>query len=269
MIRKIALTLLFIALTLTVFPALAGSTSINGATTTSSPKVSLPASGCSGLLGATRIATLPFYVDTTGSYNVTFSGGIILFDMLVYQGSFDPAQPSANCIFAENASGDPNYNLDLSANTAYILVAANELTTEFGSFTGSISGPGNVFLGAPSAPQGVDLFIPGDERINHAAWDRAAPVAIYCKAHGIQVWKISRESGRGWSAPSINLSFAAIDEQGIPGERNMLLAEQDGVQLYRLTTGEFQVNVLYEDEYKWYIFVWDQCMPTRSYHLAA
>jgi len=96
-------------------------------------------------------------------------------------------------------------------------------------------------------------------------------VAIVCAAHGIQVRRIDPETGRGIDPPAINLFTEDIEAAGIPTEANLLLAEQDGVALYRLTTGEFQVNVLNANslEYKWFVFVWDQCpVPTHSYHLS-
>ena len=57
---------------------------------------------------------------------------------------------------------------------------------------------------------------------------------------------------------------------GVP-EVNTLIGEGGGVQLYRLTTGEFAVFMHYANEPgKPYIFVWDQCpVPTSAYHAAA
>lgn len=114
-------------------------------------------------------------------------------------------------------------------------------------------------------------FHPGDGRINHAIEDRAAPVAIYCEAHGIQVRRIDPATSIGIDPPAINLFYEEIEVAGVPNEKNLLLTENDGVALYRLTTGEFQVNILNANtyEYKWYIFVWDQCpVPGVWYHLA-
>ncbi len=114
-------------------------------------------------------------------------------------------------------------------------------------------------------------FQPGDGRINHAIEDRAAPAAIYCEAHGIQVRRIDPATSIGIDPPAINLFYEEIEAAGVPNGENLLLAENDGVALYRLTTGEFQVNILNANtyEYKWYIFVWDQCpVPSVWYHLA-
>ncbi|MCB9451344.1 MAG: hypothetical protein H6672_07880 [Anaerolineaceae bacterium] len=129
-----------------------------------------------------------------------------------------------------------------------------------------------TFPDAAVIPSSPDVqFEPGDERINHAIEDRAAPVAIYCEAHGIQVRRIDPATGIGIDPPAINLFYDDIEVAGIPTERNLLLTENEGVALYRLTTGEFQVNILNANpyEYKWYVFVWDQCpVPTVWYHLA-
>ncbi len=128
-------------------------------------------------------------------------------------------------------------------------------------------GEGSPITYAP----GEDIqFEPGDGRLNHAIVDRAAPVAAYCLPHGIQIRIIDPATGVGIDPPAINIFNEEIEAAGIPTEENLLLAENDGVSLYRLTTGEFQVNVLNANslEYKWFVFVWDQCpVPSSSYHL--
>lgn len=128
-----------------------------------------------------------------------------------------------------------------------------------------------VFADAAAAPAENVQFQPGDDRINHAIEDRAAPAAIYCVPHGIQVRRIDPATGIGIDPPVINLFSEDIEAAGVPTGENLLLAENDGVALYRLTTGEFQVNILNANtyEYKWYIFAWDKCpVPSVWYHLA-
>lgn len=145
----------------------------------------------------------------------------------------------------------------------------------------SVGGGIQVFITGPMAFTFPDAavttssdnvqFQPGDGRINHAIEDRAAPAAIYCEAHGIQVRRIDPATSIGIDPPAINLFYEEIEAAGVPNGENLLLAENDGVALYRLTTGEFQVNILNANtyEYKWYIFVWDQCpVPGVWYHLA-
>lgn len=140
-------------------------------------------------------------------------------------------------------------------------LARNPVSIEIGEGT-----PSDAVLGRNNDGQ----FHPGDDRINHAEVDRAAPVAIYCKPHGIQIRLIDSASGIGIDPPAINIFYEDIEAAGIPTDTNLLLEENSGVSLYRLTTGEFQVNVLDANalEYKWYVFVWDQCsVPQNWYHL--
>lgn len=145
-------------------------------------------------------------------------------------------------------------------------------STTNGINTLSIFGPMTfIFPGTEASLHEDESFIPADDRVNHTDKDRAAPVAIYCKAHGIEARRIDPVTSIGIDPPSISLSYEDIEAAGVPATENLLLAENQGVSLYRLTTGEFQVNVLNANtyEYKWYIFVWDQCqVPSRWYHLS-
>jgi LysM repeat protein len=68
--------------------------------------------------------------------------------------------------------------------------------------------------------------------------DPAAPVAIYCRSDGIHVYNVDR-TGRGSLA--FVASYNQINAVGIPSV-NTLIASGGGVGLYRLTSGEFQVN---------------------------
>jgi len=111
-------------------------------------------------------------------------------------------------------------------------------------------------------------FDPGDDRLNRANKDRAAPVAVYCMDWGIEIRVIDYASSRGIDPPAITALTEHIDSVGVP-EVNTLLGDHNGVQLYRLTTGEYAVFTRYANEDKPYIFVWDQCpVPTIKYHAA-
>ncbi len=69
--------------------------------------------------------------------------------------------------------------------------------------------------------------------------------------------------------PAINVGSEAIAVAGVPTEADLLLAEANGVQLWRLTSGEFQVNATYAGENKPYIVVWTGCPASDFYHLAS
>ncbi|MEO8611824.1 MAG: hypothetical protein ABI690_28250 [Chloroflexota bacterium] len=116
--------------------------------------------------------------------------------------------------------------------------------------------------------EGEVQFDPGDDRLNRETKDRAAPVAIYCVDWGIEIRVIDYPTSRGIDPPAITALTEQIDSVGVP-DVNTLLGDHNGVQLYRLTTGEYAVFTHYANENKPYIFVWDQCpVPTKTYHAA-
>ena len=88
--------------------------------------------------------------------------------------------------------------------------------------------------------------------------DVAAPVAIY--EGSIEVYGIDPQTGDGY------LDVRILDEQieavGVPADAPVLLAQGKNhftgidIYVYRLPTGEFQVNTHYADG-KAYIFLWD------------
>lgn len=119
--------------------------------------------------------------------------------------------------------------------------------------------------GQPAAAA-TEFYDPGDGRINREPKDRAAPVAIYCAPAGVRVWLVD---GGELGALVIDLSYEAINAAGIPADQNQLLASNVGVQVWRLTSGDFQVNTVYPEDGKPYVFGWDRCPPTQTYHLAS
>lgn len=107
-----------------------------------------------------------------------------------------------------------------------------------------------------AGPPAMNLF---DGRINnHQGRDVAAPLAIY--TNPLKVYGIDPESGDGWLV--IDISDEAIEAAGIPADEPLLLAQgrnhYTGIEvfLYRLPTGELQINTHYHDG-KPYIFAWD------------
>jgi LysM repeat protein len=86
-----------------------------------------------------------------------------------------------------------------------------------------------------SGPPPAPLSEP-DNRINP---DPVAPVAIYCLPNGIEILTID---GQGNGHFAFRATQNQINAVGIP-TRNTLIAAAGGVGLFRLTSGEFQVNV--------------------------
>lgn len=108
-------------------------------------------------------------------------------------------------------------------------------------------------------------FVPGDARINHRVKDRGAAVAIYCNADGdLSVWSIDPQ-GKGHD--TLTVTAGVIEAVGIPSEaeHHYELAAANvpfgRIALYRLWTGEFQVNApgLNPDS-DMYTFIWTECV---------
>ncbi len=89
--------------------------------------------------------------------------------------------------------------------------------------------PGEQVAGPPA----MNLY---DGRLNNNQLkDVAAPVAIYCTEDTIDVYKIDAETGDGTRI----ISVAQVE--GMP-ESTQLLGSAQGVELYWLDTGEYQIN---------------------------
>jgi len=88
-----------------------------------------------------------------------------------------------------------------------------------------------------------------DGRINPESC--AGPVALYCDDTGLEVWNIDPETGEGSLAFTIDGNFP------MPVS-NTLLKKVGDVELWHLTSGEFQVNAD-QGEGKIYAFVFNGC----------
>ncbi len=115
-----------------------------------------------------------------------------------------------------------------------------------------------------AGPPAMNLL---DGRLNDVQdKDVAAPVALYNTP--LSIFSIDPETGNGWLTFSI--SDEAIEAAGIPVDAPVLLAQGTNphtgmdIFVYRLPTGEFQINTHYADGTP-YVFVWDN--NGSSYHL--
>lgn len=278
-----------LALLLTSFviapTAFAGDVTFSGALDPASASFQRPSSPftgvhhCSGLqtLSAYGYQAFPFYVSADGSYTLTVTAANLAGSsdtfMILYQGSFDPASPLTGCLAINDDGGGalglksqiPNYAL--TANTQYTMVISSFGQNKSGTFSGTISGPGDVMLGlyqppaqdgAPTAPEVFRGFEPGDGRINLQAY---APAAVYCDAANsrVAIYGID-EAGSGYPALFVNeadLPPTPTEEQG-----HLLVAESGNIRLYRMTTGELQVRNGPDADGKEYAFIWDGCPAT-------
>jgi hypothetical protein len=93
-----------------------------------------------------------------------------------------------------------------------------------------------------------------DGRENFA--DAAAEAAIYCTDRGVEVYDLDF-SGDGTLA--FVATFAEIDAVPNPPASNTAIDSSGAFTLYRLTSGELQVNGPPNWEGKSYVFIWDGC----------
>ncbi len=180
MLRKVSFTLLIFALLFIHIGDFQTPTTVHAATTVSwsgtlaSPDPTWDRVNTNCVGPSSRIEwydTQPFYVDATGLYTIdttamTGPNPDNLFAL--YQNSFDPTQPSTNCVRADDDSGGmflaPRIaGVTLTAGVQYILVTTQccDGTTagQEVNYTNQITGVGNITLGqialpGPSVPVG-------------------------------------------------------------------------------------------------------------------
>ncbi len=93
-----------------------------------------------------------------------------------------------------------------------------------------------------------------DGRVNPA--DQAAEAAIYCADTGVAIYDINL-SAEGDLA--LFVPYADVDTVPNPPAENTLIAGGPGFALYRLTSGELQLNGPSDWQGKQYVFIWDGC----------
>jgi hypothetical protein len=113
----------------------------------------------------------------------------------------------------------------------------------------------------------VTWFEPGDNRINRQA---NAYAAIYCDdanqrvtIYGIHspgaqdLGADNPQQGSGF--PALFVSYADLPAIPTAAQGNQLIDQYENIRLYKLTTGELQVNVGPDPEGKEYVLIWDNC----------
>lgn len=129
-------------------------------------------SSCAGLSGVgvgVTYSVQQFSVDTSGAYDVTsVQTGAWDGFLFVYQSAFDPANPLTNCFSANDDGGAGIGTSDilgvaLTAGTQYFAVTTGFAPGDEGAFTNTITGPGNITLGAggPQADLSITKIAPG------------------------------------------------------------------------------------------------------------
>lgn len=154
----------------------------------------------------------------------------------------------------KECGANPYYSSKLSFQAAktgvYTAVAAGY------AGNGDDTGPYILIITVSDNQEESPWFDPGDARINRQAY---ASASIYCDAANGQlvVYDIDAD-GNGVEAFSV--PFA--DLPPTPTDANVLVLQQSGLSLYRLTTGEYQLIGSADAEGKSYVVVWDGCPYT-------
>ena len=101
-----------------------------------------------------------------------------------------------------------------------------------------------------------------DGRLNNSQLkDVAAPVAVYCADGNINIWKINADTGEG------TLIITTPQVEGTPEGGNTELASAEGISLYWLEGGQYQLNApSFEGEL--YSITWEGCDSSTLFHLA-
>lgn len=213
----------------------AGSASVSGTFpaggSPTMPVVFISPPNCTGQ-GASLVQyhAVPFSVDTAGIYTLDLaiaSGNLSLYLMT---SAFNPAAGFPTCLSGDN--NDPiSVSFALAANTTYIAVPIDDSFGQAGgSYTLTISGPGNVYIAGQGGAPSID-----DGRLNK--YDMAATFAVYCSADGFDVYAID-SAGHGHLAIRTTAGeVEAVDASAA----NALIAEGMGIRAFKLTTGEVQI----------------------------
>ena len=122
----------------------------------------------------------------------------------------------------------------------------------------------------PVADVAIPAFDPNDDRLNQAPGNEGEPVAIY--QGSVDVYGIDPMTSQG--VLEVRVTDEEIEAAGIPSadEWSILLASAENratgmpIEVYRLATGEFQVNTYYYTG-KSYIFRWHPDRPTEGVHI--
>jgi len=122
------------------------------------PVVFISAPNCTGQ-GTTPVLyqATKFTVDTAGTYTISLGSAANFASFYLYQGSFDPANGTANCVAGDNST-PKTVTYPLAAGTVYFLVIFDDTFAQAGgTFGGTINGPGKVCVGGACA--GCDALI--------------------------------------------------------------------------------------------------------------
>ena len=153
-------TLVFALAATVASPAFAGTTIFTGDTTAgptyNRPLAGRPPTGLSAVGTAVRYVVTPFTVSVSGNYNFLNSSVHDSF-LGVHRNLFNPATPLLNALAYDDDSGPGSDSsitaLGLLAGVSYFAVTSGFANTDFGRFTLTIDGPGNIIGAGGGVPE--------------------------------------------------------------------------------------------------------------------
>lgn len=195
------------------------------------PVVFISPPNCTGQgVAAVQYHAHAFSVDVAGNYTLDLGIGSGNLSLYLMTAGFNPAAGFPTCLSGDNA--DPiSVSFALAANTIYIAVPFDDTFAQSGgSYTLTISGPGNVNFGIPGGVGAIN-----DGRLNK--YDLAATYAVYCSAGGFDVYAIDSEGHGHLAIRTTGDEVAAVDASAA----NTLITDGMGIRAFKLTSGEVQL----------------------------
>ncbi len=115
------------------------------------------------------------------------------------------------------------------------------------------------YLSLSGINNAISLPFP-DGRINQEQW---ATAAVFCVVNGnIDIYAINAS---GVGSLVIREDWAALEALGIPAQNELRAQSEDGsIRLYRLSSGEWQINAPADGNENGYVYRWRECTPGGS-----
>jgi hypothetical protein len=154
-------------------------------------------------------------------------------------------------IFVPTQTGNWSMTMKLIFKTAGGTVIS---TTTLNFFCDLSTGNATVTIGGGGGDAGPARFTDG--RLNDQDYGQSA--AVYCENGGITVYGFS---GKWGSYLAFKVSKAQLAKYPEKPAQNTLIKKKFGIRLYKLTSGEYQVNAVTDEPGKEYSFRWAGC-PT-------
>lgn len=120
-----------------------------------------PPSALSNFGTAVRYSLTQLSVSLNGSYNFSsvqnYDGFLVL-----YRDNFNPSSPLLNALVANDDDldfGTSGFSVNLTSATNYFLITTGASNTDFGTFTNTVSGPGQIIVGGATAVPEPSTFL--------------------------------------------------------------------------------------------------------------